>query len=204
MEIDGPGGRLYARGHDYPTDGFFYEIVHRQYFSGGANGNDRGGARSAQHDVDVLVVGSIITGDESPSPAHADTWQIYYTSGDVNTTFRDSILWASWDKVLQGQGGNDFTIDNCTLIEPSEANAIWPGGGINLEGFHAIQGLGRSTIDSSTILGSTPDPVTISNSLLWQQTSSEPTDGGGNKTLTSRPSPPSVPSHSQLDAIWSP
>ena len=55
MEIDGPGGRLYARGHDYPTDGFFYEIVNRQYFSGGANGSDRGGARSAKYDVDVLV-----------------------------------------------------------------------------------------------------------------------------------------------------
>ena len=168
MEIDQPGGRLYARGHDYPTDGFFYEIVNRQYFSGGANGSDRGGARSAKYDVDVLVVGSIITGDDSPTPAHADTWRIYYTSRrrEHHVTATPSF----------GRRGTKCSGPGRKRLHNRELHAHRTiGGQCCLARWGAwprrIPCSKRTRLFDHRLVyhsRSTPDAITISNSLLWR------------------------------------
>jgi len=196
-----------VQGHGVYTDGFFYEIVIRAYRPLDSK-DDRGGIRaSSGGTANALFVGSWIAGTQGPPPQHSDNFQVYYNGGaNGYATFRDSVVWPSADKIFQSEEsqGTKFTLDNCYLPEPSEANALWPGPGtISLGGYHWIAA--GADVTNSTVLGSANNSifvVTISDSELWNATGY--TDGGGNTILGVKPIPPLAPTHEQLDAIWSP
>ena len=54
----------------------------------------------------------------------------------------------------------------------------------------------------STIVGAGTQPLYIQDSELYD--SGSYANGGGNTILQSLPNPPTLPTHSQLDAIWAP
>jgi hypothetical protein len=183
------------------SKGFYYEVVLREFAKAGQG--DRGGIRANKNgDATMLVVGSILTGTPDPPPAHADTLQVYYDSGGYGfITVRDSILWPSYDKMFQGVRG-ELHVSNSFLMSPGEANALRRG--LNLGG---VYWGGAGKVDHCTVLGAAypvnrGEGVPTSNSELWKPDVYK--DLGGNKILNSRPSPPPVPTHEQLDAIWSP
>jgi len=183
------------------TSCIFYELVYRDFGVTGDRGQlaaDKGGT------ANMLLVGSIVTGDPSPPPAHADTLQVYHAGeGTGHVTIRDSIIWPGWDKAFQGQSEN-FTFDlyNIWTTSPSLANSLWPGGSLGYsQPFHTTA---VADFHDSTIHGPAhPEHVV----RVWDSEIYDwPTyiDMGGNTTLNSPVAPPEVPSHEQLDAIWSP
>jgi hypothetical protein len=185
------------------ADGFFYELVYRQYAAPGAG--DRGGVRASNNgSARMLVVGSILTGTVDEPPAHADTLQVYFDSGGSGfITIRDSVLWPSWDKALQGHVGKNFDVDNVYIVSPSHATALWPGPG-QIRFSQPFHTTGIAEFRNSTLVGRNhPDsPVSVRGSELFD--AGPIVDLGGNKVLKRRPAPPPVPSHEELDAIWSP
>jgi hypothetical protein len=201
---DGEGQiAVYGNGGDVAR-GIFYEVLYRRFSPPGLG--DRGGIRAGGGGyADMLVVGSVLTGDPSEPPAHADTLQSYYDSGGGGLiTVYDSVVWPSWDKAFQGEG-NVLAIvcDNVWIASPSDATKLWPGpGSINFgQPFHTTA---AAEYSNSTIIG----PGHLDSSIrVWDSELYEfPTaiDMGGNTILTQRVAPPPVPSHEQLDAIWSP
>ncbi|MGB5697630.1 MAG: hypothetical protein WBM46_18395, partial [Polyangiales bacterium] len=206
MEIDGPGGGIAVYGNNGDTaNGFFYEVVYRQYAASGMG--DRGGVRATSNGhATMLVVGSILTGTTDPPPTyHADTLQIYYEGGSSGEiTIRDSVLWPAYDKALQAGAATDFFLDNVFIMSPGEANNLWtgPGAPLGLGGYYST----TASVDMNgcTIVGALyPDfDHRVSNSALWKP--GNYIDMGGNTTLSARPSPTRYPTHAELDAIWSP
>ncbi len=182
--------------------GLMYELVARQYRSDGDRSRlwSNGAGSSATMDV----VGSWLTGSTAPPPAHADTIQVLFQSGGTGVVnINNSVIWPSWDKALQGDGlAQVFTINNSWIAEPSIAESIFPGGGIVLDGHHAITAV--ASVINSILLGSVHNsyPVTTQGSTLYNV--SGIIDGGGNTTVTTLPQPPAAPTHEQLDAIWHP
>jgi hypothetical protein len=205
MEIAGPGGYMAVHGNNGDVaEGFFYEIVYRQY--AGPGQGDRGGVRSNKNGRgNMLVVGSVLTGTVDPAPEyHADTLQVFYNEGGSGfITVRDSVIWPSWDKAIQGESTKAFSFDNVYILSPKHANQLWSGPGrINLGGsFHTTA---ITEYRNATIIGpGHPDaPIEVRNSKLYDFPTA--IDKGGNQVLRRRPAPPRVPSHEELDAIWSP
>ena len=199
------GGRLvvYCNASNENSYGFFYEILVRHYGSQ----EDRGGVRgSGGGDCKYEMVGSHIAGDNGPLTGHPDTLQDYNPSpGTSTTTIRDSILWSSTDKVIQGEwpGGNPFIIDNSMLIGPSDSRSLWTEESLNLNSANVCVNA-IATITNSTTLGKFNGPyVGIGDSVIYG-TSSGFINLGGNTTTGTRPTPPPYPTDAQLDAIWSP
>jgi hypothetical protein len=194
---------VYGNGGDVAS-GIFYEILYRRFSAPGLG--DRGGIRAGGGGyANMLVVGSVLTGDPSEPPAHADTLQSYYDSGAGGLiTVRDSVVWPSWDKAYQGEGNTlAFVNDNVWIASPSNATKLWPGpGSINFgQPFHTTA---TAEYRNSTIIGpGHPDTsIRVWDSELFEFPSA--IDMGGNAVLTQRAAPPPVPTHEQLDAIWSP
>jgi len=204
IESDGTDAYLavFGNGGDI-ADGFFYEILYRQYADPGAE--DRGGVRASNNGSGtMLVVGSVLTGTVDPPPAHADTLQVYFDSGASGfITIRDSVIWPSWDKALQGHTGKNFELDNVYIVSPTNATALWPGpGSIDFgQPFHTTA---AADYRNSTIIGAghPGEPIRVWDSELYEFPTA--IDMGGNTVLTKRPPPPRVPTHEELDAIWSP
>jgi hypothetical protein len=204
MESDA-GGLIWSLGENGDiTEAFFYEIVYRQFAPTGQG--DRGGIRASYSGrSDMLVVGSIITGTTDAPPAHADTFQVYWNGASGSVTVRDSIIWPSWDKANQGMSStNVFHYDNVYLSSPSHANTLWPGPG-TLNFSQPYHTTGVSDFHNSTIIGGNHPSffINIWDSELYDAGSAW-NDMGGNTVLDERPAPPLVPTHEELDAIWSP
>ena len=151
------------------------------------------------------VVGSMLAGDSEAPPAHADTLQVYNLGGPSTLDMRDSVLWSSWDKIIQGAnlGNETITCDNCFLPSPQYSESYWPGPAIGgpLDGYYLWYG--EATITNSTVMGSVHSSVTkIGNSELFD--TGNYGNLGGNTTLSEPPPIPQFPTPTQLDAIWSP
>ncbi|MGB5696723.1 MAG: hypothetical protein WBM46_13780 [Polyangiales bacterium] len=193
---------VFGNGGDH-ADGFFYEVLYRQYSNPGTD--DRGGVRAGNNgSAHMLVVGSVLTGTVDPPPAHSDTLQVYFDSGATGSiTIRDSVIWPSWDKALQGHTGKNFELDNVYIVSPTNATALWPGpGSIDFgQPFHTTA---AADYRNSTIIGAghPREPIRVWDSELYEFPTA--IDMGGNTVLTKRPPPPRVPTHEELDAIWSP
>jgi hypothetical protein len=204
IESDGTSAYLavFGNGGDI-ADGFFYEILYRRYADPGAE--DRGGVRANDKGSGtMLVVGSILTGTVDPPPAHSDTLQVYFDSGATGSiTIRDSVIWPSWDKALQGHTGKNFELDNVYIVSPTNATALWPGPG-RIDFGQPFHTTAAADYRSSTIIGAghPGEPIRVWDSELYEFPTA--IDMGGNTVLTKRPSPPPVPTHEELDAIWSP
>lgn len=193
----------YASSPGETADGFMYEVVISDYRR---NGDDRcrvtaigSGAVS-----ELTIVGSWLTGSDAAPPAHADTIQVLNQSGgETHVYVYDTVIWPSWDKALQGAGTANpaFTLDNCWIVEPSIAEAIWSGDPVTLDGFHAITAM--ASLDNCVLGGSvnTGEDVTVTNSVLYDVAGI--VDGGGNTTVDTLPSPPALLNHAALDSIWS-
>jgi hypothetical protein len=199
------GGRLvvYCNASNENSYGLFYEIVIRHFGSQ----SDRGGVRGYNGgDCKYEMVGSHIGGDDGPITGHPDTIQDYNPSpGTTKITIRDSVLWSSTDKVIQGEwpGGNPFTIDNSMLIGPNDSESLWNVESLSFNDANVCVNA-IATITNSTTLGKFNGPyVSIGGSQIWG-TSSGYVDLGGNTRPSTRPQPPAFPSATQLDAIWSP
>jgi hypothetical protein len=199
------GGRLvvYCNASNENSYGLFYEIVIRQFGSQ----SDRGGVRGYNGgDCKYEMVGSHIGGDDGPITGHPDTIQDYNPSpGTTKITIRDSILWSSTDKVIQGEwpGGNPFTIDNSMLIGPNDSESLWNAESLSFNDANVCVNA-IATITNSTTLGKFNGPyVSIGGSEIWG-TSSGYVDLGGNARPSTRPQPPAFPTATQLDAVWSP
>lgn len=183
------------------TSCLFYELVYRDFGVTGDRGQlaaDKGGS------ANMLIVGAIVTGDPSPPPAHADNLQVYHAGGGTgHVTIRDSVIWPGWDKAFQGQS-ETFTFDlyNIWITSPRMANGLWPGAPLGYsQPFHttAVAAFHDSTIHGPAHPGHV---VRVWNSEIYDWPTY--TDMGGNTTLSSTVAPPEVPTHEQLDAIWSP
>ena len=100
------------------AEGFFYEVIERNMF----NGSDRFYARyGGGGHTESLLVGCVLTGGKAAPPSHSDTIQIASdgTGGSGFVTVRDSVLWPSWDKVLQGEGSTyQLNLDNTWVASP--------------------------------------------------------------------------------------
>jgi len=202
MESNNGSGRIDCHAlQGGTTSCIFYELVYRDFRATGDRGQlaaDNGGS------ANMLIVGSIITGDPSGLPAHADNVQVYHAGGGTGyVTIRDSVIWPGWDKAFQGQSEN-FTFDlyNIWITSPSLANSLWPGGSLGYsQPYHttAVADFHNSTINGPAHSGHV---VRVWDSEIYNW--STYTNMGGNKTVGSTIAPPAVPSHTQLDAIWSP
>ena len=186
------------------AEGFFYEVIERNMF----NGSDRFYARyGGGGHTESLLVGCILTGGTAAPPAHSDTIQIASdgTGGSGFVTVRDSVLWPSWDKVLQGEGSTyQFDLDNTWVVSPTKATSLWNSigpGTINFtQPYHTT---GRSTYSNSTLVGDCfAERVNVTASDLYQ--SGQCISDGGNTNLGAAEYPPPVPTDAQLDQIWSP
>jgi len=197
------GGTIYLDGNSGKSaNGFIYELMHRQFGSAGLN--DRIIGRTTGGGVtNLTVVGSVITGDPGPPGEHADTVQFYHQGGSGRAVFYDTVIWPSWDKVFQGQ--NDlglYDCFNCWTASPSEANRLWPGGSLGFsQGVHttAVVEYRNSTINGE---GHPGHVIKVWDSEVFGFTNY--TEMGGNTTRGAPIDPPPVPTHEQLDAIWSP
>jgi hypothetical protein len=183
------------------TSCIFYELVYRDFRNTGDRGQlaaDNGGS------ANMLLVGSIVTGDPSGLPAHADNYQVYHAGGGTGyVTIRDSVIWPGWDKAFQGQS-ESFTFDlyNIWVASPSLANRLWPGGSLGYsQPYHttAVADFHGCTINGPAHPGHV---VRVWDSEIYQW--STYTNMGGNKTMNAPVPAPAVPTHEQLDAIWSP
>jgi len=206
LEDDAGGSKLMVIGYGGDiTNAIFYEIVCRRYAEEGRV-DDRGTIQANKNGhADMLIVGSIITGDPSTPPAHADTLQVYNASGGTGkVTIRDSVIWPSWDKAYQGQNEDlTFINDNVWIASPTQASALWRGpGSINFsQPFHTTA---VAEFRNSTIHGEAHPAhiVKVWDSELYMFTAF--TDKGGNTILRAPVDPPHIPTHEELDAIWSP
>ncbi len=182
--------------------GLMYELVAREYKS--RSDRSRLWSNGSGSVATMDVVGSWLTGSTAAPPTHADTIQVLLQSGGTGmVNIKDSVIWPSWDKALQGSGiGTVFTISNSWIAEPSAGEDIWPGGGLVLDGHHAITAVANMT--NSILLGSVHSgfAVTVSGSTLYNV--SGIINGGGNTTVAQIPLPPPAPTHTQLDSIWHP
>ena len=160
------------------------------------NGSDRFYARyGGGGHTESLLVGCVLTGGKAAPPSHSDTIQIASdgTGGSGFVTVRDSVLWPSWDKVLQGEGSTyQFDLDNTWVVSPTKATSLWNGmgpGTINFtQPYHTT---GRSTYSNSTLVGDCfPDRVNVTASDLYQ--SGQCISDGGNTNLSSAEYPPPV------------
>ena len=104
------------------AEGFFYEVIERNMF----NGSDRFYARyGGGGHTESLLVGCVLTGGKAAPPSHSDTIQIASdgTGGSGFVTVRDSVLWPSWDKVLQGEGSTyQFDLDNTWVVSTNQGH----------------------------------------------------------------------------------
>ena len=125
----------------------------------------------------------------------------------TNLIVDDSYVYASWDRAFQGDG---WVINNSYVASPSESEVVWNGLDAPIE-FRSVPGVCTQgaygmesviTFNGGVLLGSVTSNVTVSNSDIWN--TSGYTDGGGNTILQSRLFPPAIPTHTELDAIWSP
>jgi len=198
------GGRTVVYCNGDSSNGFFYEVLLRRY----ANTDDRGGTRgtnASNSECRFTMVGSIMAGDPTPPPAHADTLQNYNPAPGLSVyTIRDSVLWSSWDKVIQGEypGDNPIVIDNSEIIGPNDSSALHPQGSFAHNSAN-ICITAIATVTNSTTWGSYNGPVTVKNSIIYGNGGSY-TDLGGNTKPSTRPTPTPYPTDAQLDAIWSP
>jgi hypothetical protein len=206
MEINGPGGSFGVYCHNGSTSGgLFYELLYRQYASMGSDdrGIIRGDGEGGTCNVDIT--GSVLTGTPSPPPAHADTLQNYNPGGSTNISVSDSVIWASWDKCFQNEpGDHPILITNAFLMSPGYSEQLWQGAPIGgpLDGYYHTTA--TAVITDSTILGAAANSRTqIGDSELYSSGSNH-TNLGGNITLASLPTPPAMPTHTQLDSVWSP
>lgn len=206
LEDDAGGSKLMAIGYGGDiTSAIFYEIVFRRYAPEGRL-DDRGTIQANKDGrADMLIVGSVITGDPSTPPAHADTLQVYNASGGTGkVTIRDSVIWPSWDKAYQGQNEDlTFINDNVWIASPAMASSLWSGpGSIDFsQPFHttAVAEFRNSTVHGEAHPGHV---VKVWDSKLYMFKAFA--DMGGNRNLRAPEEPPPVPTHQQLDAIWSP
>jgi len=205
IDNDSNGGdlRVLCNNNSNDSYGFFYEVVTRRY----AVTQDRSAINGYQGgDCRMDMVGVMLAGDPDPPPSHSDTLQFYNPPpGSEFVRIRDSVLWSSYDKVIQGadENDNDILIDNVFIAGPSHTNQFWPGPpiGSSLGGYNTVAMPG--TIINSTFLGScNPGYTHVQNSELYQ--SSGCINGGGNTTLSKAPPIPTYPTPAQLDVIWSP
>jgi hypothetical protein len=205
IEVNGPGGPFGVYCYRGSTSGgLFYEILYREYASMGSE--DRGIVRGdGGGTCNVDVTGSVLTGTPSPPPAHSDTLQNYNPGGSTNISVSDSVVWASWDKCFQNEtGDNPMILTNVFVMTPGYSEQLWQGPTIPgpLDGYYHTTA--DAVITGSTILGAANDRRTaIGDSELYGADSNH-TNLGGNTTLASPPPPPAIPTHAQLDAIWSP
>jgi hypothetical protein len=204
IEINGPGGTfgVYCYGGS-TSGGLFYELLYRQYASMGSE--DRGVIRGDGGTCNVDVRGSVLTGSPTPPPSHSDTLQNYNPGGSTNISVSDSVVWASWDKCFQNEGGdNPMILTNVFVMTPGYSEQLWQGSTIPgpLDGyFHTTAAVEYR--DSTLVgAGNSSWPIPVWNSELYKPGTY--TDKGGNTILGSLPSPPTPPTHTQLDAIWSP
>jgi hypothetical protein len=151
------------------------------------------------------MVGSIMAGDPAPPPAHADTLQNYNPSPGLSQyLIRDSVLWSSWDKVIQGEypGDNPIVIQNSDIVGPNDSAALHPDGSFPHNGANMVI-TAIATVTGSTTWGNYNGPITVKDSIIWGNAGAY-TDQGGNVKPSVRPTPTPYPTSAQLDAIWSP
>ena len=121
----------------------------------------------------------------------------------------DSIMWGSEDKVFQGSflpPCGPHEVNNSTFIAPGYALSLWTGPSFSWYGsgpqpFHTTADI---IFANSTLIGPIhPEAdAPYQNSELYQVSGGR--NLGGNTTMGSLPSVPRAPTHSELDAIWSP
>ncbi|MDH3728384.1 MAG: hypothetical protein OER77_12715 [Myxococcales bacterium] len=210
------------------ADAFFYEIVFKRYADISFD-SDRGGIRGgwpvgSGGTCDMELVGSWIAGVTCPDggdhpqgiDCHSDTFQEYCPECDCDILLKDSIMWGSEDKVVQGSSypdcGFPFIMENVTFISPQYALPIWTGPsffwwGSGPQPFHTTA---WTHFSDSTLIGSCyPNPgeldIRANDSELYEaEDCLQDPASSGNTILRSLPPVPSAPTHTELDAIWSP
>jgi hypothetical protein len=199
---------VYCNGTDQ-SNGFFYETITRGYVTA----SDRGGIRGQSGgSCRFQMVGSIMAGDSGPIGDHPDTLQVYNEGPSPFLLIKDSIIFSSTDKVIQGEWPSDdtWTIQNSYILGPSGTTARWPNGG--LPSFpNSVSITAEANVTDSDIINqfNCGGGCTMANSILWNASGGY-TDLGGNLECPGDVGCPasypafSFPTDAQLDSIWSP
>jgi hypothetical protein len=208
IEMYGDSTIWFLANGDGVSSGLLFEVVMLDY--GSTSLSDRmnctcsgGGQRNT-----CVIVGSILNGGRCPAgppnDCHSDTLQCFGTNGcagPVNVLVHDSLVFPAWDKVFQG--GNECPTDfsNNLVVGPGYADDLWPGSpAVSSQPYHTTWD-NATHVDSTTVGGCWGPSMTLDSGEYV---------GGGNCTKingaapTTLPPRITLPTHNQLDEIWSP
>ena len=214
-------------------ESIWYEIVFANYADWGQD-YDRGGMYGVPNEVSdcrMLIRGWYIAGVTCPDNkppginCHSDTIQeVLWPGSTCVFEIHDSIFWPSEDKVMQTSSwdspcNSPADVYNSTFISPPYAESLWTGDPISYNGstlgwyppgpqpFHTTANV---HFRDSTLIGACyPQPggfdIRVDDSELYDaHDCPQDSASSGNTILSSLPSVPGAPTHTQLDAIWSP